>query len=150
MDISTQFTIANVFFGELKYSYLKGEDTKNNIPLVFMPPNRFFGSFIYRMKKLIRLSPKLRMEEVEFEVNNRLVLKQNNILPDQDFLLPPEAYNLFGLKVSANAIFPSYKIRFFAKADNLFNVRYRDYLNRQRYFADDLGRSITVGLSFKF
>ncbi len=38
----------------------------------------------------------------------------------------------------------------YAKADNLLDVSYRDYLNRQRYFADDLGLNATLGMSLVF
>ncbi|MFT5385530.1 MAG: iron complex outermembrane receptor protein [Saprospiraceae bacterium] len=150
LDISTQFTIGHSLFGLLKYSYLRGDDTKNNRPLVFMPPNSFFGSLIYRAKKPIKLFKNITMEESEIEINYRLVLKQNNILPEQDFVSPPPTYNLFGLKISTNIISSNYKIRCFVKADNLLNVGYRDYLNRQRYFADDIGLSITFGVNYKF
>ena len=79
-----------------------------------------------------------------------MVFEQTNILAEQDFVAPPEGYNLVGLKVSSNILTPSYKLRFFIKADNLLNAKYRDYLNRQRYFADDTGISLTFGINFKF
>lgn len=150
LDVSTQFTLGQSLFGVLKYSYLRGQDVENNIPLVFMPPNSFFGSLTYRAKKTIRLAEKVILEDLEIEINNKLVLEQKNILVGQDFILPPPTYNLFGMKVSTNLIFSNHKIRTFVKADNLFNVRYRDYLNRQRYFADDMGLSVTAGINFKF
>ena len=34
--------------------------------------------------------------------------------------------------------------------ENALNASYRDYLNRQRYFADELGRNFTVGLVMNF
>jgi len=150
VDISTQFTISRSFFGLLKYSFIKGDEAKNNRPLIFMPPNSFFGSLVYRAKKTMRFSKNIIIEQSEIGINNRLVLKQNNILAEQDFAPPPPTYNLFGLKVSTNVIFSHYKVRCFAKVDNLFNTQYRDYLNRQRYFADDVGISLVVGASFKF
>ena len=150
IDISTQFNIGSSLFASLKYSYLKGQDTQNNIPLVFMPPTSFYGSLIYRARKTIHVTDDIRLEETEIEFNNRLVLRQNNILPEQDFTLPPSTYNLVGIKVSTNLIFPNQKIRIFAKATNLLNVKYRDYLNRQRYFSDDLGISVTTGINLKF
>jgi len=149
IDISTQFTIGNSFFGMLKYSYLKGINTEDDIPLVFMPPNSFFGSLVYRTNKQIGLS-KIKLDASEIEINNRYVFKQNNLLTEQDFVPPPAAYNLVGIKISTNIISSSYKIRCFIKADNLFNIAYRDYLNRQRYFADDIGISFTIGINYKF
>ena len=150
VDFSTQFTISNSLLGQLKYSYLRGQDRENDIPLVFIAPNSAFGSLTYRGHKTIKLSKRLNMEDSEIEVTNRYVFRQNNLLPEQDFLPPPPAYNLFGLKVSTNLTTPSLKFRCFLKADNLFNVSYRDYLNRQRYFADDVGRSIVLGINLKF
>lgn len=150
LDLSSTFTLGKSFFATLKYSFIQGEDTKNNTPLVFMPPNRIYGSLTYRAKKTITLSNKLRMEGSEIELNNRMIFKQGNILETQDFVQPPPSYYLLGLKMSTNFIFPKYKIRCFLKGENLLNTSYRDYLNRQRYFADDIGISITVGMNLKF
>ena len=150
LDISTQFTLSNSLIGQLKYSYLRGDDLQNNMPLVFMPPNSLFGSFTYRTHGSMEISPRVTLDELEVEFNNRYVFQQSHILPEQDFVAPPAAYNLLGMKVSTNVFFPSYKFRVFVKADNILNVKYRDYLNRQRYFADDIGVSYTFGLNLKF
>ena len=148
-DISSQFSIGNSIFGLIKYSFLKGQDIKNKIPLIYMPPNSIFGSLKYQINKSKRLN-KGKFKNTEIEINNRFVFEQKNILINQDFVSPPSSYNLFGLNFSTNLILPKYKIRFFTKVNNLFNVKYRDYLNRQRYFANDLGLSVIIGLNFKF
>ncbi|MEO0625420.1 MAG: hypothetical protein AAFY91_00425, partial [Bacteroidota bacterium] len=36
------------------------------------------------------------------------------------------------------------------RLENVFNVRYRDYLNRLRYFADELGRNLVAGVKWEF
>ena len=150
IDVSTQLTVSHSIFGLLKFSYLKGNDARNNIPLVFIPPNSLFASLTYREHKTMTFIKNLKMEDSETELSNRLVFRQNNLLEEQDFVQPPPAYSLLGLKLSTNLILPTYKIRCFVKADNLLNISYRDYLNRQRYFADDIGLSITVGVNVKF
>jgi iron complex outermembrane receptor protein len=150
LDVSTQFTISNSLLGLWKYSYLRGNDVENDQPLVFMPSNGFFGSLTYQPRKPIKLFNRLVLEKSEIEVSSRLVLEQKNILPEQDFVQPPPTYHLLGLKFSTNIILPNYKMRCFVKADNMLNVRYRDYLNRQRYFADDMGLSIVMGANLKF
>lgn len=150
LDISSQFTIGHSLFGLLKYSYLNGQDLTQEAPLVFMPPNSFFGSLTYRTHKTIKFDKSIKMEDTEIEISNRYVFSQNNILEDQDFQAPPPAYNLIGLKLSTILNFPQYKLRCFAKADNLLNAKYRDYLNRQRYFSDDRGLSMTFGINLKF
>ena len=34
--------------------------------------------------------------------------------------------------------------------ENLFNTSYREYLNRLRYFADDIGRNITLQIKINY
>jgi len=34
--------------------------------------------------------------------------------------------------------------------DNILNTAYRDYLNRQRYFTDDLGRNFRIQLKLNY
>jgi len=150
LDLSTQFTLRNSIIGLIKYSYLRGDDIGNDTPLIYMPPASLFGSVTFRANRSIGLTSNVKLEEVELEVSNRFVFKQNHLLEQQDFLAPPDAYNLVGLKLSTNVFLTEYKFRLFIKADNLLNTSYRDYLNRQRYFADDVGISVTAGVNLKF
>ena len=150
LDVSTQFTIGRSILGLIKYSFLRGMDVSNDVPLVFMPPNSFFGSLTYRTPKTFELAKNIKLEDSEIEITNRYVFEQKNILANQDFVLPPEAYNLLGLKLSSYLFYRTYKVKLFFKAENIFNVNYRDYLNRQRYFSDDLGSSLTIGMNIKF
>ncbi len=150
LDVSAQATISNSILGTIKYSYIRGHNISQDIPLIFIPPNSLNTRLIYRVKPFTQLGSKLKLEETEFAIESRFVFAQDDILEEQDFVAPPDQYHLLGLKFSTNIITPHNKIRFFVKADNVFDVEYRDYLNRQRYFADDLGRSITTGISFKF
>ncbi len=157
MDIYSKFSLGQSIVGELRYSYIKGNDRRlkesdinnRNIPLVNIPSNSLFTSLTYRNNRSFSID-KIKIEDVELAWTNRLVFKQDNLLPEQDFVLPPDTYHLMGAKFSANLILPQFKLRFFAKVDNLLNINYRDYLNRQRYFADDLGLSTTLGLNFIF
>ena len=150
LDLSSEFMLSNTIFGTLKYSYLRGDDLGNDQPLVFMPPNSLSGSLTYRANHSIKISSNINLEELEFELDDRYVFAQNHLLPSQDFVVAPPAYNLIGLKVSTNIIVPSYKFRFYTRVDNLLNTEYRDYLNRQRYFADETGINITAGVNVKF
>ena len=149
LDVSSQFSLSESLIGQLKYSFIKGNNLEQNIPLVNIPPGSIYGSFTYRYNKTFNIS-KVEIEDLEIEWNNRFVFKQKNFLPGQDFVLPPDAYNLMGGKISLNIILPKFKIRVYTKVDNILNTKYRDYLNRQRYFADDLGISATFGANFKF
>jgi len=150
LDASAQLTMGTSMFGVLKYSYLRGKDTSHNLPLVYMPPNSVYGSLTYRSQGHYDLFSFLHLDQLEIGVNNKLVFQQSQLLDEQDFQPAPDSYNLLGFKISTNVYYPDYSLRIYGKVDNLLNTSYRDYLNRQRYFSDDLGRSVTVGVKVKF
>lgn len=127
-----------------KYSYLKGTDKSHNLPLVYMPSNNFYGALNYQFPKLGKL------KNVDFQINSKYVAEQKNLLASQDFVVPPKAYCLVGVKVSAEKQLRKLRLNMFVRAENLLNETYRDYLNRQRYFADDLGVNIIIGTNVSF
>ncbi len=149
LDLSTQYSITNSIFAQLRYNFLRGNDLEEDLPLLFMPPNNLYANFIFRSNNPIQ-SLQSKFEDFEIEWSHRYVFRQNHLEDSQDFTPAPDAYYLMGIKLSANFILPKYKLRFFAKIDNALNSNYRDYLNRQRYFADDLGWSVTAGFNFEF
>lgn len=143
-DFSSQFLLTNRLSLNLATSLIKGRDLSQGIPLVNIPSNNIKSSIQYQS------GPWKKVEKFEIAFGSRYVFRQNNLLPDQDFALPPPAYHLLNMRVACNLGLGEFDMRIFASADNLFNTAYRDYLNRLRYFADDLGRNITVGLQVSF
>ncbi|MEM1324426.1 MAG: TonB-dependent receptor [Bacteroidota bacterium] len=65
---------------------------------------------------------------------------------DFDIVAPPSSYFLTHL--SWSAAWKQLHWRF--QVQNLFNVSYRDYTNRMRYFADEVGRNFVGTLSYQF
>lgn len=144
LDILANYEITQPLSFQLAYSYLKGQDLSKDTPLINMPSNNLTGSFKYVVQQW------KKFENIEFELTDKYVFEQQNFLPEQDFIAPPKAYNLLGIQIATDVQFKTTRLRAFAKVDNLLNVSYRDYLNRQRYFADDMGINITVGANVPF
>tara|TARA_R110002050_G_scaffold69210_2_gene149754 strand:- start:5841 stop:8153 length:2313 start_codon:yes stop_codon:yes gene_type:complete len=144
LELQANFDPVGPLRVDANFSYLRGDNREEEIPLVFMPANRVFGALNYQLPALGA------WEKLELQVSNRFVFEQKHLLVSQDFVAPPPSYNLVALKASAERQIANNRWHFFVKVDNLFNVAYRDYLNRQRYFADDLGINISVGLGLKF
>ena len=144
LDWSMIYNVSEHFSANIKYSYLKGWDLENDLPLIFMPANNLLAVLKYQIPHLGKF------ENIEFEINNQYVFEQKNLTAEQDFAAPPAAYNLIGLKIATQRQFKKNRLNLFVKVDNLLNVEYRDYLNRQRYFADDLGISAVFGLNIAF
>lgn len=137
------------------FAITKGKDTENESPLINIPAARLGNRLTYETSG---------NSGFELSLRSDYVFRQNEFPPDitvfspeqqQEVILrintPPDAYHLIGLNS---------KIDFHLKEDllltasltisNLFDTRYRDYLNRQRFFADDLGRNIIVQLKLKY
>jgi len=143
-DLAATYKINEQFNITGKYSYLDGYDLKNKMPLVYMPSNNLYTDLNYQIPEVGKF------HNVGFQMNSRYVFEQKNLLPSQDFLAPPESYYLVGLKVSAEKQLRRLRLNMFVKAENLLNETYRDYLNRQRYFADDLGFNLIIGINISF
>ncbi|MGB0839474.1 MAG: TonB-dependent receptor domain-containing protein, partial [Chitinophagales bacterium] len=143
-DWTAGYHILDNFQVNFKYSYLRGQDVSNNMPLIGMPSNNLLATANYQIVNVGRF------ENVEIELNHQSVFEQKNLLEEQDFVLPPETYHLLNTKISGQYPNTKSRLNLYLKIDNLLNTTYRDYLNRQRYFADDLGRNITIGGTWIF
>ncbi|MDA0973463.1 MAG: TonB-dependent receptor [Bacteroidetes bacterium] len=143
-DLAVTYRLDEHWTLEGKYSYLRGEDRGNDLPLIFMPANTIHLQVGYQIPRLGRFS------NLEVSVDDRYVFEQKRLADSQDFAPPPPGYNLLGLKVSASKQLTKFRLDLYARGENLLNVAYRDYLNRLRYFADDLGVNVTLGVNIVF
>lgn len=128
-----------------KLAYLYVQDLKQDQPLVWIPPNRWENGLRYEWAAVSRL------QDAYVGVSNLAVARQKRVPPNSDFVAPPPAYALWGL--SAGGTLPlgdTHKLELNLTVTNLFNTVYRDYLNRFRYYADDIGRNVALRVKWKF
>ncbi len=149
IDISGKYQINKSLQTKIDYSFIKANDLSNHLTLINFPSNNIRGSVSYEFSNAINIG-KNQLENLRIELNNLYVFKQKNILKEQDFVLPPNGYNLVGIKMATDVRLKKHRLRITTKVDNLLNVAYRNYLNRQKYFANDLGINVTFGISLKF
>lgn len=129
----------------VRYAMVRGKDLTNDLYLINMPSDNIFGQAVYSWKggevfKNFRLG-----------LNGKYVFQQKNIEPQQDFVLPPDAYFLLGATVGAHFKLKNDSLlKLSIKGENLLNERYRDYLNRFRYFADEPGINISFNANYTF
>lgn len=119
-------------------AFLKADDQKLNEPLIYMPANRLEHSVNYEFSN--GLSSEVKMQQVF-----RQKRTPNSI---EDFAPTPDAYNLFNLSVNYDAQILNNKLTLTASVDNVLNKQYKDYLNRFRYYADELGRNISLRMNY--
>lgn len=79
---------------------------------------------------------------------NVLWVARQNFIPNNfmDYLEPPSDYVLTNINFATELRFMKKPISFGTSVYNLFNVRYRDYMNRFRYFADEVGTNVVLRL----
>ena len=158
VDVQTHWDITNQWQHLFSLGYVNGKDCSNNEPLIDMPP--------LNINNKIRFSKK-EWKDLILELKSEIVCRQNrypdnnfytNIIQDGAFVpvlvdisTPPPAYHL--LHFYSEMKFQTFKTATTTvgfSVQNILNVSYRDYLNRQRFFADEIGRSFQIQLKFNY
>jgi len=156
VDIDVNKKITDKFNYKGSISLLKGENLSQDIPLIHMPSTNFTNSISYYNDELNQLS---------INLIHKTVLQQNKF-PDYNFYTfnpilqedvyvdissTPPAYSLFSFNSSISfKAFKTGTLKLELNVENLFNTKYNEYLNRQRYFANELGRNINLKIKINY
>ncbi|REA62473.1 TonB-dependent receptor [Dyadobacter luteus] len=145
VDLAVDWEVLHKLIWTGKLSYLNVYDKGNKNYLVMIPPNRLEN----QLKYLIGAGTKI--QNTYISAGNLFVAQQKRVPENSDFAPPPKAYSLWNIQ-AGTTIPVSEKNEFEVSlaVNNLFNVAYRDYLNRFRYYADDMGRQVSLRLRWKF
>lgn len=127
-------------------SMVWAEERSTGRYLPFIPPLRLSQSLTWRIGSWGK------WHDAYVKGTHRFVAKQTRFDPATD-LIPysPPAYHLFGLEVGTTlTLSPRQRMHLLLTADNLLNRAYRDYTNRFRYYAHDLGRDVRLMATWEF
>ncbi len=144
LDASLQYDLTNHLTFQSKTTIVLGYNESAHDYLVFMPANRYENGITYQGHKLGKL------DEPYIGVENVTVSKQSRVPPNSDFAPPPAGYSLFNINGGFTMPLLKHLLTVSASVNNTTNVAYRDYLNRFRYYADDLGASYVLRLKYSF
>ena len=157
-DVNTKWTISNHFSHELGLAYVNGQNLSTDEYLIDMPPFVINNKIQYKNESWFNLVAELKSELVfrqnhfpnyNFETN---IIVNNALTPVLvDISSPPKGYHLLHFysemtfKINKkNSLTTSFSVQ------NIGNTTYRDYLNRQRFFVDEMGRNIQIQLKFNY
>jgi len=143
-DGGAEWNLAGPVSLNFKGSVLRGWDVSEDQYLVWMPADRIETSIHYELPEVGA------MEDFHLSLGVLSVSRQFKVPENSDFAEPPAGYSLMNAHVGFKIPVGENKLGVYVNVDNLLNTRYRDYLNRFRYFADDLGRNITIKLKYDF
>lgn len=137
-----------------RFSTLRGDDLFNREPLILMMPTNFKNALemtiIPNSKLYLRLENEWVMRQNRFPITNlNFNMIENNELVTRvlDVSTPPSAYSIFHFSAGMN-LMKNLNVNF--RINNVFNTEYRDYLNRLRYFAPELGRNLILTFKYNF
>jgi len=156
LDVSLEHQITKDINFSNKTSFIRGKDVDNDRDLIDIPATRTINSVGYNNKKWHNFNANLESE---------FVFKQN-LFPDNNFetYVPttdtnvlvdvsssPESYHLLNFRSDATfKISKKTDLTIGLTVTNLLDTNYREYLNRLRYFADDLGRNYVLQLKINY
>lgn len=159
VDLQAAYYFNDKFDIKTSFAYVNGQDLDRDRPLIDMPAPNVNTVLSFRKAEWNNLNVSLR---------NQSVFKQTRF-PNNDFQVnyinesgsevtetvkiseSPAAYSLFHIASSAEfKVLNQSTLTLGLYVDNVLNTAYRDYLNRQRYFADDLGRNFRIQIKLNY
>lgn len=164
IDISGSWVFAQHFTASSKVSLLRAEDETNHDYLIYIPSSRY--ELNLRFERPFSSILKNFFIESKVKYTDQQRRAPRTITPDKfgsenedplanssknyDFMDAPKGYALWNLTagISVKRKETQYDLRI--SSENTLNTRYREYTNRMRYYADDLGRNLIISLKFIF
>lgn len=137
-DIDLTFVPVRGFEINHKTSLLLPRNRSAREWLIWMPPQRMENSLRYTFKDFTSVKG-LYLGAGVLNVFRQTLVPQN-----QDYIEPPEGYWLLNLEAGASFYIRQQPLHIHLAVTNALNTRYRDYLNRFRYFADERGVNVAL------
>lgn len=135
LDLFFSFSINDHFDLNLKAAIVRAFNSSGKSFLVGIPPDRFEPSVSYgkELKK---------GRKILFSLTAPLVRTQDRIDPNSDYVAPPKGYALMNFQALCSFQVKKQQLDLSLEVSNIGNTAYRDYMNRFRYFSDEMGRNI--------
>lgn len=143
-DISAQAVFLKQFEYSLKLSVIRAKDLSNDRYLPMIPSDKWVNAIQW---KPLFMPRSLQQSYVRLE--HVWVTRQTRYTSGSDFAPPPAAYQLLNVSTGATLKAGNHELVFNLGINNLTNTLYKDYLNRFRYYAHDIGRNITLRLTYR-
>lgn len=151
VDIDSELKFSDAIKWNSKFSTVYGQDLTNAEPLILMPPTQFRNSLEIQFKKIsLKMDNEIHLRQKHHPTRILyvdIIENGQNLQKEIDLTTPPKSYSIWNTSVEINLI---KNLKLNANITNLFNTKYREYLNRLRYFSDALGRSYIFSLGYRF
>lgn len=140
-DITIKYQLATHWTTELDGALLLVKDQRNQTFIYGIPAQRTTGKLKYTFDGL-------SLKNAYWTVSSSYTAKQNRMETNEDFTDSPAAYTLLNTELGGQ--YQDTRLHVSIGINNILNTSYRDYMNRYRYYADDVGISIFLILNYTF
>ncbi len=144
LDVYTAYHFTHWLEWKVKGSILRALNKSADNWLIQMPADRVETEFGFHWDR------NQRLKHIYVGPSIQYVAKQTRVPAGSDFVDPPSAYWLVNLNVATHFRMGKKHAEIGLNVSNLMNTRYRDYLDRFRYFTDAMGRNISLRLKYRF
>lgn len=143
-DLRASYQCTDVWQVYTTASMVRGTDRNNATPLIYMPADRL------RLGVHAHVGDVLGLHDLSADVSVLGVRTQDRYVAGADYAAPPPGYVLADVTLASEVNVGGTALHCSLTCKNLFNVAYRDYLSRYRYFALDAGRDVILRLTIPF
>ena len=156
VDVDASYTFAENYRINSQFSLVKGYDRTLNTSLIGMPPVNISNEIVYQNSSFNSI--RLALESsYNFKQNNypntnfEVYIPETETLQEVDVSSTPEAYHLLDFSSSIDInLNQASKLTVGLRITNVLDTSYRNYLNRLRLYADDLGRNFLLNLKINY
>ena len=133
-------------------SWVEATNTKTDLPLVNIPPLTINNQLQFSLPNwnsfFVMVNSKTIFRQTQFPNNNfdTTVIEDGKIVTKTvDISTPPNGYHDLGLELNWGP-YPlrSSNVSISLSFDNVLDASYRNYLNRLRFYSDEIGRNIRL------
>ncbi|MBG6234176.1 iron complex outermembrane receptor protein [Pedobacter sp. CAN_A7] len=142
-DIAGTYQLLPSLSYRLTASVVRARNLDDQTHLPYIPSNRMGQQLTWNF------NPQNNKDHY-LQFGHQQVARQSRYEQGSDYAAPPNGYTLFSLAAGSSINLGKQVLRMHLQADNLFNNSYKDYMNRYRYYAHEMGRNITIRLAYQF
>lgn len=163
LDAELDYNLSERMVWTTKLSLLSATDIRHDDYLVFIPSNRLEMGLRYQSaKSKFYVEPKVVGVAKQFRAPRVITVREfqdaiatgddplSGSTDNFDFMEAPPGYLLVGISMGYSWSLGEGRLDARLAAENLLNGSYREYTNRLRYYADDIGRNISLSLKYIF
>lgn len=156
LDVTARYNVNNNWFLSNKTAFIKGRDLTQKQALIDIPSFKTINIVGYSNKKWLGFNAELQSELVlrqndfpDFNFETFIPTTQETVLVDVSS--PPPTYHLLHVQSDVTLkLSTKTNLNVGLNITNIFNTSYREYLNRLRYFTDDLGRNFMLQVKLNY